>query len=219
MTGDATRLSACTSDCPEPTPTLWLLIAPTSDRKECISGALYTQINSDLRTRFTNTASSSHSGSSVFHQMTFKETASLHASPSFGILFFFLPRLVKVQLKCAGLLPASNDLSGRPLFVMAFKLGTIYWCFTVKTQGPITKSLMYVQPLPITTHKKTFSLFSLSFLSASFPPNLVPSLNQHLSGKYFYYIWKESKLDRDHNFDSIKDNLRLVLQWKEKYLV
>lgn len=108
---------------------LWLLIAPTSDRKECISGALYTQINSDLRTRFTNTASSSHSGSSVFHQMTFKETASLHASPSFGILFFFLPRLVKVQLKCAGLLPASNDLSGRPLFVMAFKLGTIYWCF------------------------------------------------------------------------------------------
>lgn len=88
-----------------------------------------TQINSDLRTRFTNTASSSHSGSSVFHQKTFKETASLHASPSFGILFFFLPRLVKVQLKCAGLLPASNDLSGRPLFVMAFKLGTIYWCF------------------------------------------------------------------------------------------
>lgn len=59
-----------------------------------------------------------------------------------------------------------------------------------------------------------FSLFSLSFFYL-FPSPKSCAIIEHLSEKHLF----ESKLDIDHNFDSIKGNLRLVLLRKEKYLV
>lgn len=66
---------------------------------------------------------------------------------------------------------------------------------------------MYVQPLPLQ------SLLSLLFYL--FPSSKSCAIIEHLSEKHLF----ESKLDIDHNFDSIKGNLRLVLLRKEKYLV